>query len=167
PLNQHLELATKAKINCRAHATETVRVKWTKEGRGGLPNHVRAESDGTLMFDGVRKTDEGGYVCTASTRSEQINATARVEVVVSPRFLVRPVDTKVYEKRSLLLECSADGDPKPTVSWDKEGQTIPRVDGSRWRQLENGSLYNENIRPVDEGRYGCTVGNKGGFKREE
>lgn len=41
-------------------------------------------------------------------------------VSVSPKFTVLPSNpTEVFEGESLLLDCMADGDPKPAIHWDK------------------------------------------------
>lgn len=41
-------------------------------------------------------------------------------ISVSPRFLVTPSNpTETVEGVSLLIQCKADGDPVPTISWDR------------------------------------------------
>jgi len=37
----------------------------------------------------------------------------------------------------------------------------------RFHVLENGTLLVEEVHMADGGKYGCTAGNSGGFKREE
>jgi len=37
----------------------------------------------------------------------------------------------------------------------------------RFHVLENGTLLVEEVHMADSGKYGCTAGNSGGFKREE
>jgi len=37
----------------------------------------------------------------------------------------------------------------------------------RFRMLQNGTLLVTQVVKEDEGRYGCTAGNSGGFNREE
>ena len=164
-MSQHLELGANARVSCRAHATDAIRIKWSKVKEPSLPGHVKQDRNGSLVFVGVKKSDEGDYTCTAETKSETISETVRVDVVVAARFTVLPVDMVVMEKQHVMLVCAAEGDPKPTIIWDKDNR--PVVNDSRRNQLENGSLYIEEARPADGGRYGCTVGNKGAIKREE
>jgi hypothetical protein len=37
----------------------------------------------------------------------------------------------------------------------------------RFHVLENGTLLVQEVHMTDSGKYGCTAGNSGGFKREE
>lgn len=65
-----------------------------------------------------------------------------------------------------MLHCAADGDPKPTIHWDKDSR-MNNLEDSRFEVLKNGSLYIKEVYLSDEGKYGCTAGNSGGLKREE
>jgi hypothetical protein len=38
---------------------------------------------------------------------------------------------------------------------------------TRFHVLENGTLLVQEVHMADSGKYGCTAGNSGGFKREE
>lgn len=65
-----------------------------------------------------------------------------------------------------MLHCAAEGDPKPTIQWDKDSR-MNNLDNPRFEVLSNGSLYIKEVYLSDEGKYGCTAGNSGGLKREE
>lgn len=66
----------------------------------------------------------------------------------------------------MMLHCAAEGDPKPTIQWDKDSR-MNNLDNPRFEVLSNGSLYIKEVYLSDEGKYGCTAGNSGGLKREE
>jgi hypothetical protein len=43
---------------------------------------------------------------------------------------------------------------------------FPFVFCTRFHVLENGTLLVQEVHMADSGKYGCTAGNSGGFKRE-
>lgn len=40
-----------------------------------------------------------------------------------PVLKVRPTNATVYEGESVMLDCAANGDPLPTIQWDKNHVT--------------------------------------------
>lgn len=83
-----------------------------------------------------------------------------------PKFEVEPVDTQAYEGYPTMLHCRAAGDPLPTIQWDKNN-VLNSFDQNRFQVMQNGTLYVSEIHMEDEGKYGCTAGNSGGFRRAE
>lgn len=167
PVSTHLELGTTKKLHCKAHGASPPVVKWIKEGspEGEFPSHI-SDVNGTLHFSKVQAEDKGKYTCIASNYQGIINATIDVDVVVSPKFTVLPQNpTYVSESEPILMDCMAEGDPKPAIHWDKNSdmETLDK----RFQVLENGSLLITDAQLSDEGKYGCTAGNSGGLKRYE
>lgn len=174
PINKNLELGSNSKIYCKARGSTPPIVKWilykTSKAERPLPpsdwpSHIRDEN-GTLHFGGVLIEDAGKYVCVATSSQGIINATIRVDVIVTPKFTVAPVNTEAYEGYSSMLHCQADGDPKPTIQWDKNG-ALNGFDQKRFHVMPNGTLFISEVHKDDNGKYGCTAGNSGGFKRLE
>lgn len=83
-----------------------------------------------------------------------------------PKFVVEPTDTRAYEGYPAMLHCQALGDPLPAIQWDKNN-VMDNFDQKRFHVMENGTLYVSEVHMGDEGKYGCTVGNSGGFRRAE
>ncbi|CAG0905587.1 unnamed protein product, partial [Darwinula stevensoni] len=82
-----------------------------------------------------------------------------------PKFTVKPENvTRAVLGQKLMLNCQAHGDPEPTIQWDKDGY-LNGYDHRRIRLLGNGSLWFEEVVQEDQGLYGCTAGNSGGFNR--
>lgn len=93
--------------------------------------------------------------------------TRHVVVAVAPKFTIQPQNpTEAIEGYPVMLHCAAEGDPKPTIQWDKDSR-MNNLNNSRFEVLANGSLYIKEVYLGDEGKYGCTAGNSGGLKREE
>lgn len=81
---------------------------------------------------------------------------------------MRPVNVTEFEGAPVLLQCAAEGDPKPAIHWDKNSKMLTANEhGVRFEILANGSLYFSEVFQEDQASYGCTAGNSGGFKREE
>ncbi|GFS70215.1 inactive tyrosine-protein kinase 7 [Nephila pilipes] len=167
PVSTRLELNSETKVYCKARGNSPPVVRWKKMGQPFFdwPPHIQ-DDNGTLYFKGVLNEDAGKYICIATSSQGIINATINIDVVVMPKFSVEPVDTQAYEGYSTMLHCQASGDPKPAIQWDKNN-IMDNFDPKRFHVMENGSLYISEVHMDDEGNYGCTVGNSGGFKRAE
>uniref|UniRef100_T1JEN9 Receptor protein-tyrosine kinase n=1 Tax=Strigamia maritima TaxID=126957 RepID=T1JEN9_STRMM len=167
PVNKKLELNSNAKIYCKGRGAIKPTVRWIKEGQRMFewPSHVRDEN-GTLFFDPVKPEDRGKYTCVATNFQGVINITIQVDVIVAPKFTVRPIDVQAYEGYPVVIHCRAYGDPLPTIQWDKNS-VVNGFDQKRFSVMENGTLYVTEVHMDDQGKYGCTAGNSGGLKREE
>ncbi|XP_014667914.1 PREDICTED: inactive tyrosine-protein kinase 7-like [Priapulus caudatus] len=188
PVNKRLELGGDGKLWCKASGVVPPKITWVKVSDGGRaqvtwPDHI-TDSNGTLIVKGVKASDAGQYTCVATSAQQGvINKTITVDVIVTPRFVVRPSNTTAKEGYEVMLHCAAEGDPKPTIQWDKNGHLsdfdkkrfeltnrkglLSDLDTERFEVLQNGSLYVKELYLDDAGRYGCTIGNSGGFKRDE
>lgn len=126
--------------------------------------------NGTLIFKNVTESVRGNFTCRAFNSQGEISATVVVTPVIAPKFLVKPQGPiQVNEMGSVMIHCSATGDPKPKIQWDKDFDylNISNSDASRLNVLDNGTLYFTEVHLEDEGLYGCTIGSSAGLKREE
>ncbi|XP_031627847.1 tyrosine-protein kinase-like otk [Contarinia nasturtii] len=169
PTSKGLEIGSVAKIHCKAQGTPTPQIQWTKDSTNNLPDSVE-DINGTLIFKNVSESNRGNYTCRAASNQGEISATVIVTPVIAPKFLVKPQGAiQVNEMGSVMIHCSAIGDPKPKIQWDKDFDylNISNSDASRLNVLENGTLYFTEVHLEDEGLYGCTIGSSAGLKREE
>lgn len=74
--------------------------------------------------------------------------------------------TEATEGQTVMIDCVVEGDPKPTIQWDKNLK-MNDFDQSRFTVLENGTLYITEVQRDDENKYGCTAGNSAGLNRKE
>ncbi|XP_053690254.1 tyrosine-protein kinase-like otk [Sabethes cyaneus] len=171
PTTKNLELGSVAKIHCKAQGTPAPAVHWlTEAGRAELPESVE-DVNGTLIFRTVTTDHRGNYTCVATNSQGEISASVVVNVVVAPKFEVAPEGSiQVAEMGTVHIHCVATGDPKPTIQWDKDLQYLHSSNQSeenRYRILDNGTLMLSEVHLEDDGKYGCTIGNSAGLKREE
>lgn len=168
PADKKLELGSMAKVHCKAQGTPVPLVRWRKvqTGDGALAAHI-SDVNGTLHFNGVMTSDRGAYLCTATSTQGVINATVHIDVVVSPKFSILTKNTtEAIEGQPVFIDCIAEGDPKPTIQWDKNLK-MSDFDKARFTVMENGSLFISDVHRDDENIYGCTAGSSAGLNRKE
>ncbi|XP_072398621.1 tyrosine-protein kinase-like otk isoform X1 [Diabrotica undecimpunctata] len=168
PVNKKMELGSIAKVHCKAQGTPPPIIRWEKEGIPveNLSSHI-SDMNGTLHFNGVLGEDKGRYNCIASNSQGIINASIQIDVVVAPKFSVLPKSpTEAVEGESIFIDCVVEGDPKPTIQWDKNLK-MNDFDLERFQVLKNGTLYIQHVRKDDENKYGCTAGSSAGLNRKE
>ena len=84
-------------------------------------------------------------------------------VVSYPRFTVKPpLSILAGIGDTLTLNCSATGDPRPVISWRKQGGHLPVGRG----QQINGALVIRDITKKVAGHYICTASSGGVFDVE-
>jgi PTK7 protein tyrosine kinase 7 len=172
-------------VHCKAQGTPPPIINWEKDG---VPfdyssSHI-SSMNGTLIFNGVLNKDKGNYSCIASNSQGVINVTITIDVVgkfvsallgtregknilVAPKFSVQYTKpTEATEGQSVWIDCVVEGDPKPTIHWDKNLK-MNDFDQSRFTVLENGTLFISEVHRDDENKYGCTAGNSAGLNRQE
>ncbi|XP_032842747.2 immunoglobulin superfamily member 10 [Tyto alba] len=124
-------------------------------------------SNGTLHLRSIAPSDSGNYECiaTSSTGSER----RVVSLVVERRDTLPKIATASQEVTrlnlgdKLLLNCTATGEPKPSIIWRLPSKAV--VDqwhrmGSRIHVYPNGSLVIEAVTEKDAGDYLCVARNK-------
>uniref|UniRef100_F7EVC5 Protein tyrosine kinase 7 (inactive) n=1 Tax=Callithrix jacchus TaxID=9483 RepID=F7EVC5_CALJA len=133
-----------------------------------LPEWV-TDNAGTLHFARVTRDDAGNYTCIASNGPQgQIRAHVQLTVAVFITFKVEPERTTVYQGHTALLQCEAQGDPKPLIQWKGKDRILdPTKLGPRMHIFQNGSLVIHDVAPEDSGRYTCIAGNSCNIKHTE
>lgn len=100
------------------------KVTWSKSF-GQLPyGRVQFNSSVIKLLE-VRKSDSDNYLCTARNLLGSVVKRTPLVVVSLPQFTVRPPGKVfVVSGDSLTLNCSATGDPKPVISWKRQGAQL-------------------------------------------
>ena len=78
-----------------------------------------------------------------------------------PKFIQQPEDLIVNEGQNAKFTCTADGEPQPTVFWQREGQVTmffpEQRHYGRFYVTKFGDLKISNVRAEDEGGYTCAA----------
>ncbi|XP_030622789.1 immunoglobulin superfamily DCC subclass member 4 [Chanos chanos] len=129
PEPQVVSVGGTARFECHVDGLPTPRIVWEKD-QIPLPAQPRYISlpNGVLQILGVTKDDGGSYRCVASnsarkrfsqdallTVSPGSTASLSEVVIVAP-----PQNTTVAVSRPAVMECLAQGQPKPLVSWSRQ-----------------------------------------------
>uniref|UniRef100_A0A672RSQ5 Immunoglobulin superfamily member 9B n=1 Tax=Sinocyclocheilus grahami TaxID=75366 RepID=A0A672RSQ5_SINGR len=130
------------------------------------PPHVDPEYAGraslhgksSLRIERVRSEDQGWYECKVLMLEQQYHtfhngSWVHLTVNAPPTFTDTPPQyVEAKEGGRITLSCTAFGNPKPSVSWLREGD--PVQDSSKYK-VSDGSLTIVSISREDRGAYTC------------
>ncbi|KAK7905224.1 hypothetical protein WMY93_017831 [Mugilogobius chulae] len=134
--------------------------------KGTRGSRISVHHNGTLHIKDALLSDSGKYECiaTSSTGSERRVVTLMVEKYESmPQIMqISQRLTELYFGDQLILNCTAKGEPVPTIIWRLPTKAV--VDhwhrmGSRIQVLENGTLIINSVSDKDAGEYLCVARN--------
>ncbi|XP_035997428.1 basement membrane-specific heparan sulfate proteoglycan core protein isoform X6 [Fundulus heteroclitus] len=141
-------------FTCSAAGGVETKIEWLKEG-GALPPNSYI-NDGVLRIENLEQSNEGIYICRASSAFGQAQDTARLTIQALPKVMinVRTSMQTVMIGNSVEFECHAVGDPEPTVRWSKVGGSLPSH-----IMVKDGMLRIDQVTEADAGHYRCTATN--------
>ncbi|XP_030911307.1 immunoglobulin superfamily member 10, partial [Geospiza fortis] len=158
-------------IPCEATGNPPPTIQWTKipSVRPLQALHARLVllANGTLRLGSINPSDSGTYECiaTSSTGSDRRVVSLTVEHRDTPPkiAIASPELTRLNFGERLLLNCTANGEPKPRIIWRLPSKAL--VDqwhrmGSRIHVFPNGSLAIEAVTEKDAGDYLCVARNR-------
>uniref|UniRef100_A0A8D2ZXP4 Roundabout, axon guidance receptor, homolog 2 (Drosophila) n=1 Tax=Scophthalmus maximus TaxID=52904 RepID=A0A8D2ZXP4_SCOMX len=160
PRDQIVAQGRTATFPCETKGNPQPAVFWQKEGSQNLlfPNQPQQPSSrfsvspsGDLTISSVQRADAGYYICQALTVAGSILAKAQLEVTDvltdRPPPIIRqgPSNQTLGVDSVALLKCQASGDPIPSISWLKDGDSLLGKD-PRMSLQELGSLQIKNIK---------------------
>ncbi|XP_055017752.1 hemicentin-1 [Boleophthalmus pectinirostris] len=148
-------------LPCEAHGFPRPSITWQREGVPIAAGHRLAVlSNGALKFSRVTLGDAGTYQCLAKNEAGLAVGRTKLVLQVPPVLSVPRVEYTAVLGQPISLECVADGQPQPEVSWQKERR--PVVDGAHIRIFANGTLSIPFSQRSDAGLYTCTAKNVAG-----
>ncbi|XP_068454510.1 basement membrane-specific heparan sulfate proteoglycan core protein isoform X9 [Clinocottus analis] len=141
-------------FTCSSAGGIETKIEWLKEGGALPPNHH--VKDGVLRIENLEQSNEGVYICRASSVYGQAQDTARLTIQALPKVMinVRTSVQTVMIGNSVEFECQAVGDPEPTVKWSKVGGSLPAH-----IMVKDGMLRIDKVTEADAGQYRCTATN--------
>ncbi|XP_023419485.1 protein turtle homolog A isoform X1 [Cavia porcellus] len=162
PPETPLPIGMRGVIRCPVRANPPLLfVTWTKDGQALQLDKFPGWSQGTegsLIIALGNEDALGEYSCTPynSLGTAGPSPVTRVLLKVPPAFIERPKEEYFQEVgRELLIPCSAQGDPPPTLSWTKVGRGLQgqaQVDS-------NSSLILRPLTKEAHGRWECSASN--------
>uniref|UniRef100_UPI00358E298A cell adhesion molecule DSCAM-like n=1 Tax=Myxine glutinosa TaxID=7769 RepID=UPI00358E298A len=146
-----------------------ITITWQKDGQP-IPDNLGTQVErnqfiSSLLVPSVSPRHDGNYTCLARNDAATVSHGSRLAVRVPPRFVVQPNDQDGIFGRSLVLNCSAEGEPTPQIIWKySKGNGNPRFEEvtsvrGRFKPLANGSLLIRHVIEEDAGHYLCQASN--------
>ncbi|KAL4647248.1 hypothetical protein GN956_G8521 [Arapaima gigas] len=145
-------------------------ITWQKDGRP-IPASLGVTIDNidftsSLRISNLSLMHNGNYTCIARNDAAAVEHRSQLIVRVPPRFVVQPRDQDGIYGKAVILNCSAEGYPVPTIVWKySKGAGVPQFQsialnsGFRIQMLVNGSLLIKHLLEEDSGYYLCKVSN--------
>ncbi|XP_020620927.1 roundabout homolog 2-like, partial [Orbicella faveolata] len=148
--------------NCQVTGYPAPVVTWRKSS-GQLPQRRAHYNNSVLQISDVRKSDSDAYFCSAVNLLGNVERKTQLVVVSLPVFTVKPPE-KVFAVTgdTLTLNCSATGDPRPVISWKRQGAELPVGRSHRTEE----KLILRDFRVGDSGNYICVATSAGVFNIE-
>ncbi|XP_049734154.1 basement membrane-specific heparan sulfate proteoglycan core protein isoform X6 [Elephas maximus indicus] len=145
-----------AEFRCSATGNPTPTLEWTGGPGGQLPQKAQIHG-GILRLPAVESSDQAQYLCRAHSSAGQHVARAMLHVHggSGPRVQVSPERTQVHEGRTVRLYCRAAGVPSATITWRKEGGSLPPQ--ARSERTDFATLLIPAITTADAGFYLCVA----------
>ncbi|XP_043356001.1 basement membrane-specific heparan sulfate proteoglycan core protein isoform X3 [Dermochelys coriacea] len=153
-------------VDCLGMGDPRPLVRWSRLGMRQKIEHqtlLPLESQAVLQISAAKPEDAGTYICMAqnSIGSAQVQVEVSVEAVQgkpgAPEITVKPTLT-VVAGETATLQCSATGDPPPTIQWSKLRAPLP------WQhRVVNNTLLIPRVAQQDSGQYICNASNAASF----
>uniref|UniRef100_A0A8C7GTZ1 Si:ch211-159i8.4 n=1 Tax=Oncorhynchus kisutch TaxID=8019 RepID=A0A8C7GTZ1_ONCKI len=162
-------------LDCRAEGKPEPRISWAAPYGLSLPTpylggRFQVHKNGSLELRGVRKTDEGQYVCLAKNHLGEASLAIELEVASiaeKPSFAMPNIEILPIKQdgSDVTLECPARGKPNPEFVWILPNGTA-LMPGTRHQHFThyrgNGTLRIDQPVTADKGVYRCLAKNVAG-----
>ncbi|XP_069626703.1 hemicentin-2 [Haliaeetus albicilla] len=154
-------------LTCQITGVPMPAITWLKDGNPleSSPEWGLVSGGGQLLLSPLQPFHQGRYTCLARGAGTEMRKDFMVLVRVAPRIASAgvPSEHSVLEGRGVRLECRAEGQPTPQISWLKDGQPLRLQSPSRARMSPDGSsLLLEGLQAADSGAYTCLARNSVG-----
>ncbi|KAM6117600.1 hemicentin-2 [Phoenicopterus ruber ruber] len=154
-------------LTCQVTGVPAPAVTWLKDGSPleSSPEWGLVSGGGQLQLSPLQPFHQGRYTCLARGPGAETRKDFVVLVRVAPQIASAgvPSEHSVLEGRGVRLECRAEGQPTPHISWLKDGQPLGLQPPSRARTSPDGSsLILEGLQATDSGAYTCLAQNSAG-----
>ncbi|TRY58328.1 hypothetical protein DNTS_031772 [Danionella cerebrum] len=163
-------------IDCQAEGNPPPKITWVMPDNIFLTapyygSRINVHRNGTLEIRNVRPSDTAEFICIAQNDGGEAVMLVQLEVTENLR---RPIFNNPFNERvvtkvggTAVLNCSADGHPKPEILWTLPNRTAftggPGTFGSRYLLEKDGTLVICNSTSEDTGKYRCAAKNKVGY----
>ncbi|KAL3260968.1 hypothetical protein MRX96_046211 [Rhipicephalus microplus] len=180
PENQVALKGQNITLVCKAATASSSRLEfqWRKEQKflSDVETEVseQMEANDVVVFTSylhlrnIQNKDEGRYQCVIRNQFGSVYSNqSNISVYVLPSFVKTPSNLTVRAGGTARLECGATGQPKPTVSWQKDGgDDFPAARERRMHVMPTDVVFFVvGLKAADSGVYTCTARSRAGVVR--
>lgn len=166
PENVVTQIGGVIRVECVASGTPVPQITWFKKEeviRSG--SRIFLSEDGTFLeIRDAKESDSSLYICEARNEMgiREVSASVHIKNISykPPKLIYKPYNIEAFVGSTIEMPCKAIGDPKPGITWQKDGATMQRT--GRFKISLTGNLYIYKVTPEDQGRYECTALNDHG-----
>uniref|UniRef100_A0A8C6QPP1 Hemicentin-1 n=1 Tax=Nannospalax galili TaxID=1026970 RepID=A0A8C6QPP1_NANGA len=158
PSNWIEPLGGNAILNCEVRGDPAPTIQWSRKGADiEISHRIRQLGNGSLAIYGTVNEDAGDYTCVAANEAGVVERSMSLTLQSPPVITLEPVETIVNAGGRVILDCQATGEPRPAITWSRQGHSIPWDD--RVSMLSNNSFYIAAARKEDTSEYECVARN--------
>ncbi|XP_044072899.1 obscurin-like protein 1 isoform X8 [Siniperca chuatsi] len=177
-----VQSGTDAVLKCQIGGDPRPAVIWERNNEKiDAQGRYRVFEDGNvynLIISAVTTEDSGQYICKAKNSIGETYAAATLKVEGEaqeiefreenkPRFLIKPLSTRVGRGEDAVFSCKLWGNPRPEVVWEKDGRKLNEIFESTHFSVgyQDGGWFQLKIfktRAPDGGVYTCKARNEFG-----
>ncbi|KAL4660179.1 hypothetical protein GN956_G1212, partial [Arapaima gigas] len=162
-----VQSGTDAALKCQIGGDPRPTVIWERNNKQIQPEgHYRLFEDGNvynLIISGASAEDSGQYICKVEGEAQK----RELREENKPRFLIKPLSTRVGRGEDAVFSCKLWGNPRPEVVWEKDGKRLNEIFESTHFSVgyQDGGWFQLKIfkaRAPDGGVYTCKARNEFG-----
>ncbi|XP_052857273.1 interference hedgehog isoform X2 [Drosophila gunungcola] len=144
-------------LECPGVGSPRPGVIWSSPNVAGIYNNRSKILPYGLQITDLRPEDQGSYICMLDNGiAPPIDHTVKLSVLQRPTILKGPAATLTNESNSLLLVCSATGNPLPDIYWLINGEDATKDPEA---QVDNRSLRLWHVQKRHAGVVQCFAKN--------
>ncbi|XP_051518833.1 contactin-3 [Myxocyprinus asiaticus] len=148
-------------LECFALGNPVPEITWRRANGVPFPSKVKMKNSNVVLeIPSFQQEDAGGYECVAENKMGKNTVLGRLSFHAKPQWMQTMRDSALSIEERLFWECKANGKPKPSYSWLKNGELLAAEDRI---QIENGALTISYVNLSDAGMYQCVAENKHGI----
>ncbi|CAH0564810.1 unnamed protein product [Brassicogethes aeneus] len=176
PSAQTIEQGQEVTFQCNAQGSPQPFIFWSFEGdralvypgssSGNFEAFTSLEGHSTLILKNAQVQHSGTVIiCSAVNAAGSVSTRTRLTVTSKedrpPPVIIRGPSNQSLPIHSVAyLTCEANGNPKPVISWYKEGIPVSASDRINMTNPSHIEIY--NLRKEDSGSYTCVASSRGG-----
>ncbi|KAG1651013.1 Fasciclin-2 [Nymphon striatum] len=164
--SQEVVLGESASIQCEVLANPPAEIQWKDQNADNIINNKKFNIEGNgLTIRNVSISDGGVYTVIArvSDTGSYKEKDITVKVQVPPTITSPPEDVVAVETKEARMQCVAEGDPKPIITWLNEDSSDLQTNTDEYTiDQSTGELIIKSARKDQEGTYTCRADNSAG-----